>query len=346
MTQLTAALPSALAGIGTALVVYALGRRLFGARAGRLAALVTVTTQGVFLHARLPLPDMLMTLFIALGLWMLWELGRGRSGPWWLGFYGSVAAAFWSKGPAGFLPLAVALAWFVARGGAGEWRRLRPGRGVLLLVALVAPWWLAGFASDAAAMRRVLVLDHLLWYLPPRPALSSVSTPVQHVFGILFPWVIALPAALYQAARSLREEPGRRDAISFVLASAAVTLGFVAVSQTQRFRYYLPLVPPASLLIGWWWAGAAARGTRQVQVRLYVASAAGLAVVLLAALAARDRWPATADLPGSPVQILALGAALAVMVGGFALGMRHNRLARAFPAAWAASSVLLIAGYH
>src|SRR5580765_3795373 len=46
VTQLTAALPSALAAVGTALVVFAMGRGLFGAAAGHFAALVTITTQG------------------------------------------------------------------------------------------------------------------------------------------------------------------------------------------------------------------------------------------------------------------------------------------------------------
>lgn len=46
VTPMTAALPSAAAGIATALIVYGLGRDLFGADAGRLAALVAMTTQG------------------------------------------------------------------------------------------------------------------------------------------------------------------------------------------------------------------------------------------------------------------------------------------------------------
>ena len=55
VTQLTAVLPSAAAGLATACVLYALGRELFGPAAGRYAALIAVTTQGLFLHARLPM---------------------------------------------------------------------------------------------------------------------------------------------------------------------------------------------------------------------------------------------------------------------------------------------------
>src|SRR5205823_7692070 len=97
VTQLSAVLPSAVAGVATALAVYAIGRRMLGEVAGLFGALVLVTTQGWFLHARLPMPDMLLTLFVTAAVAMLWPMARDRSGPWWLGFYLCVAAAFWAK---------------------------------------------------------------------------------------------------------------------------------------------------------------------------------------------------------------------------------------------------------
>src|SRR5919197_3007516 len=104
VTQLTAVLPSALAGIGTVLVVFALGRTMFGTDAGRCAALVMITTQGWFLHARLPMPDMLLTLFITSSLVMFWRMVRARPGPNWLAFYAFAALGFWAKGAAGLVP--------------------------------------------------------------------------------------------------------------------------------------------------------------------------------------------------------------------------------------------------
>src|SRR5581483_225707 len=111
VSQATAAVPSAAAAVAAALALGACGRELFGTDAGRYAALVAVTTQGFFLHARLPLPDMLMTAFMIGAVWMLWRALRRGAGRAWAGFYGLTAGAFWAKGPAGLLPLAVALAW-------------------------------------------------------------------------------------------------------------------------------------------------------------------------------------------------------------------------------------------
>src|SRR5207244_419764 len=128
VSQLTAALPSAVAGVGLAFVVYALGRGMFGADAGRYAALVAVATQGFFLQARLPLPDMLMTLFITTALWHFWRMTRSDAhAAHWVGFYGFTAAAFWTKGPAGFLPLAVVLGWALVNRRDAGWR-LAPRR--------------------------------------------------------------------------------------------------------------------------------------------------------------------------------------------------------------------------
>src|SRR2546425_8324781 len=93
---------------------------MFAATAGKYAALTAITTQGFFLHGRLPMPDMLMTLFITASLWMLWRMAEGAPRAW-LGFYAFVGLAFWAKGPGGFLPLIVA----VARAGGGPGARPR-----------------------------------------------------------------------------------------------------------------------------------------------------------------------------------------------------------------------------
>src|SRR5207247_7751588 len=154
VSQLTAALPSAVAGVGLAFVVYALGRGMFGADAGRYAALVAVATQGFFLQARLPLPDMLMTLFITTALWHFWRMTRSDAhAAHWVGFYGFTAAAFWTKGPAGFLPAAGVLGWALLHRRDAGWRRLRLLRGLALLVVPVGPWWPFALRADSAAVR-------------------------------------------------------------------------------------------------------------------------------------------------------------------------------------------------
>src|SRR5262245_48149492 len=153
VTQLSAVLPSALAAVATALVVFAVGQSLFGVTAGRFAALASVTTQGWFLHARLPMPDMLVTLFITVAIAALWPMMRERPGPWWLVFWGGMVAAFWAKGAAALLPLAVAVGLGVASRRRGWWRVLRLPAGPALFALLIAPWWIGKLVAQTDAMR-------------------------------------------------------------------------------------------------------------------------------------------------------------------------------------------------
>lgn len=347
VTQFTAVLPSALAAIGCALSVYTLGRELFGRDAGRLAALILITTEGVFLHARLPLPDMLMTFFITASMWMFASMLRQPERRTWVAFYSLVGAAFWSKGPAGLLPLAVAVAHALMHLRDGGWRRLRLFKGLVLVTTLVAPWWLAG--AGWAIFRHTVVVDQVLWYRPGWPTMRSLTGPLLNSAEILLPWTFVAPWALVSALRFLRGTGAERNKVSFLLEWAAVTLLAVGLSHQQRLRYYLPLVPPVALLLGWWCAGMVVMHRRAGPVprRAYVALAGIWVVAVVATLARKGHLlPGTWPLPWSPRETLLLSAPLGLMVGALLFATRCRPRAWAFLTACLGSAVLLVAGYH
>ncbi len=348
VTQLTAVLPSAAATLATALIVYALGREMFGADAGKFAALTAMTTQGVFVHARVPMPDMLMTAFITASLWMLWRMARGSRFAW-LGFYGFIALAFWAKGPAGLLPLAVALAWAAASGTRGAWRALRLPFGVPLVVALVSPWGIIGVARSAAGVKQAVLNDQLLWYLPQSFRVAALIEPIQNAFGILFPCVFFVPLALTQAWRARSARAPERDALALLLVWLTVVFALVAVSYQQRLRYYLPLVPPATLLVGWWVETVVRRrGIGRMPWRLYAVAAAVLLAASLPALWLKREvlgeltltWPAYA------AQVGVLIATLASVAVVPRLAAPGRRFAHAFTVTWLGCAVLVASGYH
>jgi len=348
VTQLTAVIPSAAAAFATALVIFGAGRDMFGADAGKYAALVAITTQGVFLHGRLPMPDMLLTFFITASLWMLWRMQRGA--PWaWAGFYACVGLAFWSKGPGGFLPLAVALAWAMLDRSPGRWRALRLPAGIALLAVIVAPWPLIGLALHSSGLRHAVVQNQLFWYLPQALRPGVVAEPIQNAFGILFPWVLVTPLVLVEAWRRLREPGKERDAMFLLLVSSATMFVVIALSHQQRFRYYLPLVSPVALMIGWWVAGVVERKPApRIPWRIY-----GVTVALLVAtavVAAMFRRNALREIATDWVAYAAQAAVLIAMLAavGIALvaGPTTGRLRRAMTAALAGSAVLVASGYH
>ena len=348
VTQLTAALPSALAAVGTALVVFAVGRSLFGVAAGQLAALVTITTQGWFLHARLPMPDMLMTFFITAAVAMLWPIVAGRTGPWWLGFWGAMAGAFWAKGAAALLPLAVAVAWGLVFRRPGWWRALRLPAGLALFAALIAPWWIGKLVTQAAEMRDAVVSDNLLWYLPQ--SLAVLAGPPQHLVGILFPWVLVLPPAVWQAVTAVRRRAPEREALGFVIAWAATLLACVGIAEQQRLRYYLPLVPPAALLIGWWAARIASeeRAERRMPWRVYAGIAAVLSLATAVAALARPTWSEARHVafPTSAVEAAVMAAGLVVMLAALVYGASRRRLRQVFAVACLGGATWVTGWYH
>jgi len=349
VSALTALVPSLAASVALALVVYAAARDMFGSDAGRYAGLVVATSQGFVMHARLAMPDMLLTLFLTVALWQGWRLTRGRPRAW-LGFYGATALAFWTKGPAGLLPLLIIVVWALA----GERRQrlalLSLPRGLALLAALVAPWPLIGAFGHAAGLRAAVVNDQLAWYFPRSLGGAALVSPLQNAFGILFPWVLLTPLIVVQAVRALRGRGGERDTVQLLLLWSAVTFVAVGLSAQQRVRYYLPLLPPVALLTGWWIAGVVVRHRTVARVPwgVYAAVAGALVVSGAVTLEARPdtraqlaaAWPAW----GALILVLAvIGLAAAAAV---ALSPATRRRSRAFTLACVVAAIAAIGGYR
>ena len=348
VTQVTAVIPSAAAAFAMALLIFGLGREMFGSPAGKYAALIAVTTQGAFMHGRIPMPDMLMTAFITASLWMLWRMARGMPRAW-IGFYLFVGLAFWAKGPGGFLPLIIAAAWAVFGRSAGSWRALKLPLGVPLLVAIVAPWPVFRLFRHSEGLRQAVVQNQILWYLPQDLRAGMVAEPVQNAFGILFPWVFLLPIVLVEAVRLLRRRGPERDALLLLIVASATMFVVIAASLQQRFRYYLPLVAPASLLIGWW-ADSVLSRRLALKIPWRVYTAVGVLLVAAGVAGAFSRRNALNEVamvwPAYLAQALVLVATIAAIAAALTLSARDRRLPRAFAAAWVGCAVLVVSSYH
>jgi len=349
VTALTSLVPSILAAIALALVVYAAARDMFGPDAGRYAGLVVATSQGFVVHARQAMPDMLLTLFVTVALWQGWRLTRGRPRAW-LGFYGATGLAFWTKGPAGLLPLLLLVVWALVEDRRRRLASLRLPRGLALLAAIVAPWPLIGLLGQASGLQAAVVNDQMAWYLRRAGSGSTLVAPLQNAFGILFPWALLTPLIVVQAVRALRGRGGERDTVQLLLTWAAVTFVAVALSAQQRVRYYLPLLTPLALLTGWWLAGVIVRhrAVARVPWGMYAAVGGALAVsggvTLAARLDARAQlaaaWPAWGGLA------LALGVLGLAAVAAVALSPATRRRPRAFALACVVAALAAAGAYR
>jgi 4-amino-4-deoxy-L-arabinose transferase-like glycosyltransferase len=310
VTEWTAVLPSAVAVVATALLTYALARDLFDAETGRFAALLAMTTQGLFFSAHLAMPDALMTCFITAGVWMLVRMTREPARAWWIGFYGCAGIAFWAKGPAGLLPLAVGFVYGLATRSRRRWS-LRLGPGLVIVGGLVALWWLLGATADRRAATQAVLVDQLDWYRPRGSALVLLTAPLRDMAVALFPWGLLAPLAIPPAVIACREDEPRRRVL-LPLVWLAVTVALVALSHEQRLRYYVPVVPPMAVVLGWWlgsWLGGWMTGgparpelSRRAAIGVWRALPAVWTLAVLA-LALGYHWEVTRHDAGSYAQI-------------------------------------------
>ncbi len=253
VTPGTAVLPSLLAALCVVVVTFWIAERLFGAQTALVAGLTVLTTLGVFSWARIPMPDMTLcaAVTLAMAAYVAAEFGGARAGL--IAFYGLVGIASLTKGPVGLLPLAVVAVYTVAARGWSGFKLLCSVPGLVLLVVLSGGWWVvAAVVGRGAFVRDIVVSDLLLWYVPTHGwGWHRVTDPLVQAIAVLLPWSLLLPFAGWAAMRAAEPERARRTQLLLVWLGAVFVL--VAVSQEQRTRYYLPLCPPAALLIGAWY---------------------------------------------------------------------------------------------
>jgi 4-amino-4-deoxy-L-arabinose transferase-like glycosyltransferase len=316
VTDWAARLPLALAAIALCWVTCRFGRWAFGGRAGFYAGLAMATSIGMFLFTRVRIPDAAVALTGALALWsLLRALDEDEPRPrvWAAVLAASLGVGLLLKGlvavvlPAGaaFVYLLVTRQLFVAR----TWRRLRPLSGLVILLAIAAPWHVlailrnppyfdftltSGPGQYRGFFWRYFLNEHLLRYLGMRYPrdYDTLALPAFWLLHIvwLFPWSLFLPAAAKLDYRSAtRASRARLLALCWI--------GFVLVffSFSTRQEYYsLPCYPAFALLIG----SAIAAGGRAIRVAARVGgSIALLLLIVLGAInyAVRD-VPAAGDI--------------------------------------------------
>lgn len=273
-------LPEALAVLGCAILGLLWGRRARDERTGFYAALGFLTSIGVFLFTRIFIPEAILTLFIALALYLFLTGLEDREPARIYGTYALLALALLTKGliaPVFFLGAVIPYLLIT-----GEWRRWREFRlptGILLFLAIGAPWHvLAGLhnpdqghpVGTIPSLGNVhgffyfyFVNEHLLRFLGKRYPHDYNKLPWYLFWSLhlvwLFPWSMYWPATLYAAWRKRRSTGGRlgwtvRKQLDFnqkttllLALYAAFILLFFSISTNQEYYTY-PAYFPLSVL--------------------------------------------------------------------------------------------------
>ncbi len=216
-------LPMALAVLGCAWIAWLWSRRAWGDRAAFYAALAILTSVGTFLFTRTLIPESILTFFLILALYSFLLGVEDRKPSRFYVAYASVAIALLAKGL--IAPVFFVAAVVVYLAVTGEWRRWREFRlftGLLLFLAIGAPWHiLAGLRNpdygnphgNVPSPGHVhgffyfyFINEHFLRFLGTRYPHDYNRQP-WWVFWFgqliwLFPWSLFLPAVLRRAWRN------------------------------------------------------------------------------------------------------------------------------------------------
>ena len=216
-------LPNALAILGLAWLAWLWTSRGWGRRAGLYAALGVLTSIGPFLFTRFAIPEALLSFLLLYALWSFITGLESRRPARIYGMWAALALATLTKGliaPVFFAAAAIPL--LMLSGQWRRWRELKPVTGVLLFLAVAAPWHiLCGLANPDQGhpignhptpgnvhgfWYFYFVNEHVLRFLGGRFPHDYNKMPfawywLAHLVW-LFPWSLFLPALLVVAWRT------------------------------------------------------------------------------------------------------------------------------------------------
>jgi len=298
-----ARIPLALSTVLLCWVTARFGVWAFGRRAGPYAGIALATCVGLFLFTRILIPDVILTLAITLGMWSLLRTlddDETRPGWWALAAWASMGVGLLLKGLiAVVFPVGAALVYLALTRQLWQrqtWIRLRPLPGILLMLAIAAPWHVLAtlrnppyfdftMHSESGSYHGFFwfyfINEHVLRFLNLRYPRDYNTVPRAYfwLFHLLwlFPWSVYFPAAWKLSYR----QPDRASRVRLLaLCWTGFILVFFTFSTTQEY-YSMPVYPALALLVG----SAIAGEDRILRFGTKVAGVvSGLAAIVIAAI--------------------------------------------------------------
>jgi 4-amino-4-deoxy-L-arabinose transferase-like glycosyltransferase len=267
-------LPNSLAMLGLVWLSWLWARRAWGDRAGLYAGLGVITSVGPFLFTRFIIPEAILALFLLIALYCLivsLEDNRPALIYW---SWATVALALLTKGliaPVFFV--GTAIPYLLLTGQWRRWRALKPITGLLLFLAIAAPWHiLCGIANPdhgvAIGNHPTFGNVHGFWYfyLINEHYLRFFNLRYPHDYNKLpgaaywllhlvwlFPWSLFLPAVLMVAWKTRRNwlQHLRHDAGQTVDFYLDNTLREDVASYVLRLKFRVRTIWLLSLFSAW-----------------------------------------------------------------------------------------------
>lgn len=246
----------ALLGLFGCFVTYAAARRFYGRTAGLVAGGVLATTLLYYALARFIVLDMAVSVFMssALFAFLLSAEEPDERRALWYARAGHAAAAFavLSKGLIGvLLPGLVGLVWIALIGRWSFVRRVLCPSGILIFLAIAAPWHVMAAMQNKDFLWFYFVHEHFMRFTT---TVHRRYEPMWFFVPVLLlgfmPWTGYLWHALKDAwPKSWAARRGRPVELYLIL-WAGIVFVFFSISDSKLITYILPVFPPLAVLIG------------------------------------------------------------------------------------------------
>ncbi len=252
-SELSARLPSALAGTGTVLITYLLARRLYGNRVALVSGLILSTSLAYLVVSRMVMLDPLFTFLVTFSIYLLYiglSEGPGKRTFSCLAAFILMAFATLTKGPVGFiLPLLAAGGYALSIGRGRNILHKGTAWGLALFLLIIASWLIPACIKGGEAYTNELLIKQIFGrYLQA----FDHKEPFYYYFyafplGFL-PWIFVLIPAAFLLAGEWADKRSRFLIIWF----CAVFLFFTS-SKSKNILYVLPLYPAAAIAAAYYW---------------------------------------------------------------------------------------------
>ena len=238
------------------LLTYLTGRKLYGRKAGLIAAIVLGTSTLYFVMAHMVSLDLPVTVFLTAGLYGFLLAAKSkhnaRSRLLLLGAAAAAALAVLTKGLIGIVfPAMIAIAWMTLMGQWHQLKRLPIFSALFVFLLIAAPWHIIVNQLNPEFFRFYFIEQHFLRYTTMdvghyQPAWFFIPT----LLGGFFPWIVFFPQALITSFPRHFRERGRYSSELFLVIWITLVFAFFSFSKSKLIPYILPVIPPMALLTG------------------------------------------------------------------------------------------------
>jgi 4-amino-4-deoxy-L-arabinose transferase-like glycosyltransferase len=347
VSEASARLAQAFGVLLLAFLLLKMGRRFLSPEAGLWAGVVCVTSFGPYLFTRILIPDLLVGLWIGLGLYFFlegWQEQRPSVWSCW-GLAATVGLNVLTKGLIGLVfPAAIILVFLLLVGDLRHVLKMRLVSSSFVFLLVAAPWHvLAALRNPPAGEAKgflwfYFVNEQFLRYIGKRYPVDYGTFPLVLFWGMILVWLLPWSAFLPQAVRQVRlrllrtveTRKSPEAALLLFVVWAIVILLFFSFSTRQEY-YLAPALPAIALILGNWLARESesaygsdlARSGRTSAIAFLVVGLLISAVTLTLALIAHAPQPGMelADLlsKNADAYVLSLGHFLDLTGGAMSL---------------------------